>query len=235
MQRATIQILLTCHVCRFPPHFHNVVSHYNNTTLPSTTFSTTRRLLSLHAATQTSFHESLRAPTASGSRALLLGRAIKALVGTRRASAVALPRCVASRYATAWAESLEEAMRGHQSWALLCRCRFRLLLAEIPNGVDRNSETYASAVGKKSSDWPGPGSAKFWTTSQSSNEDAAADRRTAREASMCPNSPRLHQQSREGTGRRRKGLCRLPQKLDHTQPSFHGARALELTPAARVC
>ena len=29
-------------------------------------------------------------------------------------------------------------MSGHQSWALLCRCR--LLLAEIPKGVDRNSE-----------------------------------------------------------------------------------------------
>ena len=33
------------------------------------------------------------------------------------ASAVALPRCVVSRYATTWAESLEGAMSGHQSWA----------------------------------------------------------------------------------------------------------------------
>ena len=56
------------------------------------------------------------------------------------ASAVALPRCVLSRYATAWAESLDGAMSGHQSWALICRCRCRLLLAEIPKGVDRNSE-----------------------------------------------------------------------------------------------
>ena len=31
-------------------------------------------------------------------------------------------------------------MSGRQSWALLCRCRCRLLLAQIPKGVDRNSE-----------------------------------------------------------------------------------------------
>ena len=31
-------------------------------------------------------------------------------------------------------------MSGHQSWALLCRYRCRLLLAEIPKGVNRNSE-----------------------------------------------------------------------------------------------
>ena len=53
---------------------------------------------------------------------------------------MALPRCVVSRYATAWAESLEGAMSGQQSWALLCPFRCRLLLAEIPKGVDRNSE-----------------------------------------------------------------------------------------------
>ena len=44
---------------------------------------------------------------------------------------MALPRC---------ALSLEGAMSGHQSWALLCRYRCRLLLAEVPNGADRNSE-----------------------------------------------------------------------------------------------
>ena len=62
------------------------------------------------------------------------------LTELRRALAMALPRCVVSRYATTWAESLEGAMSGHQSWALLCRYRCRLLLAEIPKGVDRNSE-----------------------------------------------------------------------------------------------
>ena len=50
----------------------------------------------------------------------------------RRASAMALPRCVVSRYATAWAESLEGAMSGHHSFTLLCRYRCRLLLVEIP-------------------------------------------------------------------------------------------------------
>ena len=58
----------------------------------------------------------------------------------RQASAMALPRCLVSRYATAWAESLQGTMSGHLSWALLCRFRCRLLLAEIPKGVDRNSE-----------------------------------------------------------------------------------------------
>ena len=43
------------------------------------------------------------------------------LTELRRASAMALPRCVVSRYATVWAESLEGVMSGHQSWALLCR------------------------------------------------------------------------------------------------------------------
>ena len=51
----------------------------------------------------------------------------------RRTSAMALPRCVVSRDATAWAESLEGAMSGY-------RYRCRLLFAEIPKGVDRNSE-----------------------------------------------------------------------------------------------
>ena len=50
------------------------------------------------------------------------------LAELRRASAMALPRCTVSRYAAAWAESLEGAMSGHLSWALLCRYRCRLLL-----------------------------------------------------------------------------------------------------------
>ena len=44
------------------------------------------------------------------------------------------------RHATAWAERLEGATSGHQFGVLLCRYRCRLLLAEIPRGVDRNSE-----------------------------------------------------------------------------------------------
>ena len=62
------------------------------------------------------------------------------LTELRGASAMALLRCVVSRYGTAWAESLEGATSGHQSWAVLCRCRCRLLLAKIPKGVDRISE-----------------------------------------------------------------------------------------------
>ena len=43
--------------------------------------------------------------------------------------------------ATAWAESLEGAICEHQSWAVLCRYRFRLLLAEEAKGSDRNAES----------------------------------------------------------------------------------------------
>ena len=52
----------------------------------------------------------------------------------------ALPRCIVSRHATAWAESLEGAISGHQSLAVLCRYRCHLLLAEVPQGTDRNAE-----------------------------------------------------------------------------------------------
>ena len=53
---------------------------------------------------------------------------------------MALPRCIVSRDATAWAKSLEGAISGHQTWALLCRYSCRLLLAEVPKGTDRNVE-----------------------------------------------------------------------------------------------
>ena len=62
---------------------------------------------------------------------------------------MAIPRSVVSRCATAWAESPEGALNGHQPWAMLCRYRCRLLLAEVPNGSDRNTElkTTTAAVG----------------------------------------------------------------------------------------
>ena len=63
------------------------------------------------------------------------------LASLRRASAIAIPRCIVSRYAKAWAESLEGAMSGHQSWTVLHRYRCRLLQAEVPKGTDRNAES----------------------------------------------------------------------------------------------
>ena len=51
-----------------------------------------------------------------------------------------IPRSIVSRYATAWAENLEGAFNGHQFWAILCRYRCRLLLAEVPDGSDRNTQ-----------------------------------------------------------------------------------------------
>ena len=132
----------------------------------------------------------------------------------------ALPRCVVFRYATAWAASLEGARSGHQSWAVLCRFRCRLFLAEIPKRCRQEfrAETATSTVGtgaNQQSDLQSSGSAELWTASQNSKRSAATVRRTAREASLCLDSPRIHQQSHERTGRlRRAGLCRLPQELD---------------------
>ena len=141
---------------------------------------------------------------------------------------MALPRCVVSRYATAWAESLEGAMSGHQSWALLCCYRCRLLLAEIPKGVDRNS-------GKK---------LHLWETGQISDliskvlgqQNSGPLRRTAR---------RVQLQKDEQRGKRACALtaCRDWWAAPHRAlltvaehgllPSSHGARALELIPPVR--
>ena len=46
------------------------------------------------------------------------------LIDLRRASAVAILRSIVSRYATAPAESLEGALYGHQSCAILFQCHW---------------------------------------------------------------------------------------------------------------
>ena len=83
------------------------------------------------------------------------------------------------------------------AWSLDLRLgqkRCRLLLAEIPEGVDRKlrAETATSPVGigtNQRSDPPSPGSAKLWAASQNSKKGAATDRRTAREASFPSAKP----------------------------------------------
>ena len=68
-------------------------------------------------------------PTCSIRDIAITERDKQLLADLRRASAMATPRS----YAIAWAEGLwGGAIRGHQSWAVLCRHRCRLLLAEIP-------------------------------------------------------------------------------------------------------
>ena len=62
------------------------------------------------------------------------------LAELRRASAMAVPRCIVSRNAMAWAECLEGAISGHQFWAVLCRYPCRLLLVKVPKGTDRIAE-----------------------------------------------------------------------------------------------
>ena len=136
------------------------------------------------------------------------------LTELRRVWAMVLPRCVVSRYAKKVSKG---AMSGHQSWSLLCRYWCRKLLA-IPKGVDRNSEVKQRLyLWEKRSDLQSPGSAKLWAASQNSKRDAATVRRTAREASLCLDSPRIHQQSHEGTcPRRRGGLCRMLEEPDYS-------------------
>ena len=94
------------------------------------------------------------------------------------------------------------------------------LLHPEHRGQKLRAETAASVVGigaDQRSDWPGLGSAELRAAAQNNREDAAADGRRAWEASLCLDSPRLHQQSHEGTGRRCcAGFSGLPQELDHS-------------------
>ena len=106
-----------------------------------------------------------------------------------------------------WAESLIGAVSGHQSWALLCRVRCRLLLAEIPKVVDRNSELKQRLqlwkIGtNQRSDLQGPG-----------QQSSGPPRRTAR--GMQPQTDE-QRGKRACLGRRHAGLGRLPQKLDYS-------------------
>ena len=51
-----------------------------------------------------------------------------------------MPKCIASRMATSMAESVEGAIAGCGEWGFLARYRTRLLLAYIPEGVDRYTD-----------------------------------------------------------------------------------------------
>ena len=135
----------------------------------------------------------------------------------RRASAKALPRCVV---ATAWAESLEGPMSRHQSWALLCRDRCRLLLAEILKGVDRISELKQRL--------------QLWESGQVSvligqvlgQQNSGPLRRTARKTQPQTDEQRgrraCAQTARGSISKAMKGLVsgaaqgRLSQELDHS-------------------
>ena len=64
-------------------------------------------------------------------------------------------------------------------------------------------ETTTSPVGNGANQWSdlqSCRSAEFWAASQNSKRDAATVTQAAREASLCLDSPRIHQQSHEGIG-----------------------------------
>ena len=156
------------------------------------------------------------------------------LTKLRRASAMAFPRCVVSRYATAWAESLEGAMSSHQSWALLCHCRCRLLLAEIPQGVDRNSEPkqWLQFVRKVS----------VLIGKVLGHQNSGPLRRTAGKTQPQTDEQRGKRAcaltARGSVSKAMKGLVGGAAQVRRTaagaglQPSSRGARVLELIPAA---
>ena len=93
-----------------------------------------------------------REPTEShnsidGEAAPVLLRAVSLTAGSKetlpflqRPSPLLSSQAVASRFAIAWAESLQGSMSGDETWALLCRYRRKLLLADLLVGTDRNEE-----------------------------------------------------------------------------------------------
>ena len=77
---------------------------------------------------------------------------------------------IVSRYATAWAVSLEGALNVQQSWAILCRYRCRTLKAEVPKRLARKfrRKTTLTTLGRRRnarSHWK-----KFWVSSTLGNQ-----------------------------------------------------------------
>lgn len=62
------------------------------------------------------------------------------LAALRFVTPPSVPVAVVFRFAVAWTESLEVAMCGNEVCGLMSRYRARLLLASMPEGVDRNEE-----------------------------------------------------------------------------------------------
>ena len=60
--------------------------------------------------------------------------------GLKHSTLLRVPRCVAAKVETAWTESLEGRFAGNSEWEFLAKYRSRLLLAHMPQGVDRNTD-----------------------------------------------------------------------------------------------
>ena len=134
----------------------------------------------------------------------------------RRASAMALPRCVVSRGATAWAESLG-------GWALLCRYSCRFLLAEVTQGVDRKSELKQRLhLATQRSDLQSPGSGPPRRTTRGAQPQT--DEQPGKRARALT--------AQGSTSKATKGLCggAAQGSADCRRNSSCGARALELSP-----
>ena len=138
------------------------------------------------------------------------------LIDIRRVSPMAIPRSIVSRFATACAESLEGALTGHQSWAILCRycchptetqLKQRLQLWEAGDVHDLIGRILSRT-------------AAHWATKEGKENHAAADRGTALEKSLHPHGQRFDQQSHErARGWSGYGCSRMSDALDHSLDS----------------
>ena len=96
-------------------------------------------------------------------------------------------QCIVSRSATVWAESLNGAISGHQSWALLCRHRCRLLLGKVPKFTDTVTELKLRLRMWEAGQVSELTSKEIWgsnTPVRFATSGATADARTARESSF---------------------------------------------------
>ena len=72
--------------------------------------------------------------------ALLSPETIADLPHLGRSSILHIPRSIAHRIADTWSEALEGCLQGDTNWAILARYRCRMLLAPVPEALDRNTE-----------------------------------------------------------------------------------------------
>ena len=161
--------------------------------------------------------------------------------GTFIASAMAIPRSIASRCATA---CLEGALKGHQSWDILWRHWLRILLAEVPKGPDRNSKVKKRRPqlweAGKVHDLIGRILGQQHTGPQEKKtlRPQTAEQRGKRACALTARG--INQRSHEGTrGWSSSGLGRTQNALDYSfdfRSSGRGAHptGTERTPAARA-
>ena len=125
-----------------------------------------------------------------------------------------------SRCTPAWAESLDGALNGHQSCAMMCRYRCRLLLAEVPKSLDRNAK-----LERRRQPWEAGEVHIARILGQQHKGQQHTEKKITRsqteeqrgKKSSCPHSQGINQQSHERTrGRSSSGHSRTWETLNHS-------------------